>query len=339
MRSVPAILVVVVSSLIQAGSTVAAHDDIEPHWIWVSAERAAGQAVTLRRTFRVPGQAVKARLDLAADFTRCHVKLNGETLTELDEYGPWLELDVTEQLKPGENTFELKCVSGAGPAAIAMTLGVMQSDETRRYVVSDTKWQARIDSADDKSWQPATSLGAVARELWGVGQIARVSAFDDYEQWQQATGAETGTDPATFVTQPGFEVELVRSAKSDESSWISMAFDPQGRVTIGREDKGLLRVTLSGDGLGVEQVEMINDTLLETRGLLYAHDMLYASANNSKALYRLRDTTGDDRFDEVKVLREFPGGVGHGRNDLALGPDGLIYAIHGDSVGSSTESP
>ena len=125
MRSVPAILVVVVSSLIQAGSTVAAHDDIEPHWIWVSAERSAGQAVTLRRTFRVPGQAVKARLDLAADFTRCHVKLNGETLTELDEYGPWLELDVTEQLKPGENTFELKCVSGAGPAAIAMTLGVM----------------------------------------------------------------------------------------------------------------------------------------------------------------------------------------------------------------------
>jgi putative heme-binding domain-containing protein len=338
MRSVPAFLVVVVFSVILDGPTAVAHDGIDPHWIWVSADRSAGQAVTLRKTFRVPGQAVKARLDLAADFTRCHVKLNGETLTELDEYGPWLELDVTEQLKPGENTFELKCVSGAGPAAVAITLGVMQSDATSRYVVSDTKWQARIDSADGTSWRPATSLGVVAGELWGIGQIARVSSFDDYEQWRQATGAEKGTDPATFLTQPGFEVELVRSAKSDESSWVSMAFDPQGRVTIGREDKGLLRVTLSGDGLGVEQVEMINDTLLETRGLLYAHDMLYASANNSKALYRLRDTTGDDQFDEVKVLREFPGGVGHGRNDLALGPDGLIYAIRGDSVELPTEN-
>ena len=29
---------------------------------------------------------------------------------------------------------------------------------------------------------------------------------------------------------------------------------------------------------------------------------------------------------------EFPGGVGHGRNDLTLGPDKAIYAIFGDSV-------
>ncbi|MFN9039004.1 MAG: heme-binding protein, partial [Planctomyces sp.] len=31
-------------------------------------------------------------------------------------------------------------------------------------------------------------------------------------------------------------------------------------------------------------------------------------------------------------LREYSGGVGHGRNDLVLGPDGWIWAIHGDSV-------
>ena len=125
MRSVPAILVVVVSSLMLDGPAVVAHEGMVPHWIWVSANRSAAQTVTLRRSFVVPGRAVKARLDLAADFTRCRVKLNGETLTELDEYGPWLELDVTEQLKPGENTFEWKCVSGAGPAAVALTLGVL----------------------------------------------------------------------------------------------------------------------------------------------------------------------------------------------------------------------
>ena len=103
-------------------------------------------------------------------------------------------------------------------------------------------------------------------------------------------------------------------------------------MTIAREDKGLLRMTLDASARPIERVETINDELQECRGLLYAYDALYANANNSKGLYRLRDTDGDDQFDEVRLLREFPGSVGHGRNDLALGPDGLIYSIHGDSV-------
>jgi putative heme-binding domain-containing protein len=36
------------------------------------------------------------------------------------------------------------------------------------------------------------------------------------------------------------------------------------------------------------------------------------------------------------VLRHTPGGVGHGRNQLAFGPDGFIYSIHGDDVGLPT---
>jgi len=48
----------------------------------------------------------------------------------------------------------------------------------------------------------------------------------------------------------------------------------------------------------VRQVEVIEDTLLECRGLLYAHGSLYVNANNSKGFYRLRDTKGDGRFDE-----------------------------------------
>ena len=83
---------------------------------------------------------------------------------------------------------------------------------------------------------------------------------------------------------------------------------------------------------GEIQVETINETLKECRGLLYAHGSLYVSANNSKGLYRLRDTNGDDQFDDVKLLYQSGGGVGHGRNDLALGPDSKIYQICGDAV-------
>jgi putative heme-binding domain-containing protein len=156
--------------------------------------------------------------------------------------------------------------------------------------------------------------------------------IDDYNQWKQSLGARRATDPATISALPGFRVELLRSAGSEEGSWIALAFDPRGRIVVSREDKGLLRFTFSENRSAIGQVETVNDTLLECRGLLWAYDSLYANANNSKGLYRLRDTDGDDRFDEVTLLKETPGDVGHGRNDLALGPDGMIYSIHGDDV-------
>ena len=48
---------------------------------------------------------------------------------------------------------------------------------------------------------------------------------------------------------------------------------------------------------------MINDTLEECRGLAWKDGVLFANANRSLALYRLRDTTGDDQFDEVTLLQ------------------------------------
>lgn len=160
---------------------------------------------------------------------------------------------------------------------------------------------------------------------------------DDYNQWKLSLATGTATDPKSFAVPEGYRVELVRSAGKDEGSWIALTFDPKGRAIISREDKGLWRLTWDESSdprqpASNQRLEAIDDSLLECRGLLWAHDSLYANANNSKALYRLRDTNGDDRFDEVKLLRATSGGVGHGRNDLTLGPDGSLYLIHGDDV-------
>ena len=91
------------------------------------------------------------------------------------------------------------------------------------------------------------------------------------------------------------------------------------------------------------KVEVINDTLLECRGLLYAHGALYANANNSKTLVRLRDSKGTGQFDETTELLKTDGGVGHGRNHLKLGPDGWLWIAHGNNVqlprNISTNSP
>jgi putative heme-binding domain-containing protein len=162
---------------------------------------------------------------------------------------------------------------------------------------------------------------------------AEIPVDEDYNQWKRALGTNAATAATHITALPGFTVGLVRSAATNEGSWVDMTFDPRGRIVIAREDRGLLRLTLPSRSAESARIEIINTNLLECRGLLFAYDSLYANANNSKGLYRLRDTDGDDQFDEVKLLQSTPGGVGHGRNQLALGPDGMIYSIHGDDVG------
>ncbi len=159
-----------------------------------------------------------------------------------------------------------------------------------------------------------------------------VPQLEAYESWKMAgrdrAGALTGA--STIFAPKGFKVELLHAATESEDSWVGMTFDGKGRVIVAMEDKGLLRMTLGKGEVG--KVEVINKELEECRGLLWAYDALYVNANDSKGFYRLRDTTGDDQLDEVKLLLKTGGGVGHGRNHLRLGPDGLIYMVHGNSV-------
>ncbi len=182
-------------------------------------------------------------------------------------------------------------------------------------------------------------------------------AVDAYDSWKLALGKNQATDPATLTILPGFHAELIRSAATNEGSWVSLAFDPQGRLTVAREKRGLLRFTFAGVALRerreqlpsvnqqpeIARAEVINDTLLECRGLLYAYGALYANANNTKALFRLRDTHGNDQFDEITEILRTDGGVGHGRNHVKLGPDGWLWIAHGNNAqlpkNLSTNSP
>ncbi len=156
--------------------------------------------------------------------------------------------------------------------------------------------------------------------------------LNDYNQWKLALDAGGVASPVAISALPGYAVDMVRQAAPGEGSWITLAFDPQGRIVVAREDKGLLRMTLDTERKSVAKVETINSDLLECRSLLFAHGALYVSANNSLGIYRLKDTRGDGNFDEVKLLKKLEGGTGHGRNGLALGKDGKIYLCCGNNV-------
>src|SRR5688572_32218900 len=162
-----------------------------------------------------------------------------------------------------------------------------------------------------------------------TGTDTTITPVDNYEQWKSALDTGKGVVAPQFTLLPGFELETLRSARPEEGSWVAMAFDAKGRLIVAREKRGLLRFTLS-DGQPM-QAEVIDDTLEEVRGIVDTADGLYVNANVSKGLFRLRDTNGDDRFAEITPLVKTRSG-GHGRNALAVGPDGLIAMIHGDAV-------
>ena len=174
-----------------------------------------------------------------------------------------------------------------------------------------------------------------------------VPRIDAYDSWKMAKtdGEAPLTAAATIQAPEGFAVELIRAAAPEDGSWVGMTFDDKGRLYLGIEEKGILRLTLEKDPqtgqTTVAKRELVEDSLEECRGLLWAHDALYANANDSKGFFRLKDTTGDDQFDERRILLATSGGVGHGRNHLRLGPDGHIYLVHGNNpwLSESDESP
>ena len=307
-----------------------------PCWIWGANQEATEGPLRFTKSFHTTSPGSSSRLRFAPAFARLTISLDGKDLAvcEPDEAIQTLELD--RPLSAGDHEIAVEATGVTGPSAFFLQWELQWEDATRTAIVSDSSWL--VDGGGGGAGDGrARDLGPVAgRLIVPATRRVGIDVVDDYEQWKQSLGASQGADPATFQVAPGFEIRLIRSALPHEDSWVSMVFDRQGRVIIAQEKKGLLRMTLAPDGGEVISTESLDDTLEECRGLAFLGDDLFANANNSKALYRLR--AKDDHFAEPEIVYASSGGVGHGRNDLAAGLDGKLYAIHGDSVDLPAEA-
>ncbi len=121
----------------------------------------------------------------------------------------------------------------------------------------------------------------------------------------------------------GFELErLYRVDPKEEGSWVSLAVDPQGRLTASDQYGRLYRVDVSHQP---PQVAPLAVDIGFAQGLLYAFDSLYVMVNDQPeraGLHRLRDTDGDGEFDEVKRILSLDGSGEHGPHAILLSPDG-----------------
>src|SRR5687767_613640 len=162
--------------------------------------------------------------------------------------------------------------------------------------------------------------------------------------------ARAATPAEELTVPPGFQVELLHSATDREGSWVSMAVDDKGRLYISPQqfapDGGVMRVTLDKKGK-VAKTDWLAPKVGGAMGMLWAFDSLYVSGDgpDGRAIYRLRDTDGDDNLDEAKLFKRVPDGAGeHGAHALVVGPEGdKLYIAHGNSTspveGIAADSP
>ncbi len=323
--------VVVVSAVFAVmASRLAAEDGVE--WIWgVTSPKTMERAseVQLEKELSIEKGSIKsAQLRIAADFAEGAVLLNGVEVANVGRQDPEVRhRDVTRRLQDGKNVLSVHAVRTGGPAAVAVELVIASTDGKRQTVRSDVTW---------RSAKPGQSVAAFGRAnfepWWTITHRPAIGSFDEYNQAVRRDGV-VGDDASRFRVPDGFKLELVHAGSETDGSWVSLEIDPRGRYVIGKEKKGILRLTPGAGEGAAPRIEVINDTLQACHGLLFAHHSLYVVANGSGGLYRLRDTNGDDRFDEVRQLRAIPGGGGdHGRHALALGAGGEIHVINGDAV-------
>ena len=244
---------------VSASTPLLASDQVPPaQWIWASRPRAANQTAFFRKTFELNHQPRKVELRAVADFNRMTFFVNGRPVADMEDYGPMVKVEVTRSIQQGRNVIAVHSVASDGPAAVAIILDVVFADGSKRSVVTDSTWMSSLAHQANwqkftfrpDNWQRAVQFGEVDDTFWSdPNRDLAISRFDDYTQWKQAlTTDDGGTDPSSFFVKPGFQIELLRSARKAEGSWVSLAFDPRGRLIIARESKGLLRLTLPKNG-------------------------------------------------------------------------------------------
>jgi putative heme-binding domain-containing protein len=299
-----------------------------PEWIWHDNKGKApadNEVTYFRKAFTLKAAPQKATLIAAGD-DQAIVYLNGKQVLKNPAWNQATRANVRRDLKEGENILAAWGKNNSGDAAFILKLEITYPDGTQQTIVSDPGWLAsqtersgwRTASFNAQGWTKPVSRGKLGVEPWG-----------------DVMAPPTATPAESITIIPGFKVELIRSSQN-EGSWVSMAIDPKGRLIISpQEGRGnMFRVTLSSAGQ-VDKMETINLPVGGAMGLLYAFDSLYVSGGGPEGLglYRLKDTDNNDSFDKIELLKKFDGAGGeHGSHAVVLGPDKMLYYIHGNFV-------
>ncbi len=294
----------------------------ETSWIWAEGpgSKAAAQ---LRRGFDVVEPLREAVLFVTCD-NGAVVSLDGQPVLTNADWNQPTRIELTAKLKPGHHELQADCKNEGDIAGLVARLVFKPASGKESSLVTDATWEATVPGRAD--WKAAKVVGRYGDDPWGDA-LAGAGA---------PSAPPRATDPSEIHVLPGFRVELVHAVpKSDQGSWVSMTVDDKGRLITCDQNGSLYRLTLPAPGSSSPTaVERLTNSVGGAHGLLYAFNSLYVMVNEQRGrqgLWRLRDTDGDDQFDEEKLLRRIDGGGEHGPHAIVLSPDGKsIYVACGN---------
>lgn len=285
----------------------------KPLWIW---GEDPNRRYSIRKQFQV-AEIASAWLVSTCD-NSMSIGVNGQQVAISDSWEQCVIVDLSRILKPGANELLFDVQNAGGIAGLVAKLAIIDSQGKITTISTGEDWQAAPRNKPD-SFTPAKKIATYGDAPWG-----NVLAPERSSQ---------GTD---FNVLPGFAIErLFRVPKEELGSWVAITCDPTGRlIASDQENKGLFRITPPKVGSDEPtRVERLKVDLSAAQGLLFAFDSLYVCVNGGKGsgLYRLKDTNGDDQFDDVVLLKKLRGGGEHGPHALRLSPDGKsIYVCCGN---------
>ncbi len=313
--------------------TAAAAQAQTPQWLWSTTnnESATKEVRYFRKTFTVKQAVSEATLmgsgDDGADFY-----INGKKVASVKDWKSPATVDVTKNIIAGDNVISIRVHNAAGKAGTVAELDLKDSSgnskkksgldgmRSVRRIVTDTTWFVSTEEKtnwtavdfDDDGWRRAMSVGKLGDEPWGQIMVER-----------EATSA------ASIKVEKGFKVELLRSAKVTEGSWIAMTIDNKGRLIISpQEDGKLLRVTIS-DGR-VSDIERIDTPMGSAMGLLYADHYLFLDGKGPSGWGIYRSREHGSGFDKPEFIRPMSAGGEHGSHSIVMGPDHKLYIVCGN---------
>jgi putative heme-binding domain-containing protein len=149
----------------------------------------------------------------------------------------------------------------------------------------------------------------------------------------------------------GFKAEHIYSpGENEQGSWVGITFDDKGRMIATDQYGALYRLEIPA--IGSEDLTPKVEKLMigsaggigmgYAQGVLYAFNSLYVMVNHNPndafdkgtGLYRIQDTTGDDQYDKITLIKSLKGDPGeHGPHSMILSPDKQsIYIVVGNHI-------
>ena len=302
----------------------------EPLWIWTPKEAGGQSKSSFRTSFQVPADVESAALRFTCD-NGAKLIINGKPVAENPDWQSPTKADVLKFLKPGaENQMLVNATNKGGVAALIVELKLKaKSGATTVVETNDKTWEGTATGKEE--WKPPVVMGKHGVGPWGLALDGKAGGG----------GGNIALDAKEIVCPPGFEIQqLYTVPKDDQGSWVALTVDDKGRILACDQYGKLYRVTPSAIGSkDASKVEPMNVPIEGAHGLLYAFDSLYFMKNEGPGdhgLYRLRDTNGDDQFDDVKLIRKLAGSGEHGCHSMVLSPDGKSIFLN---CGNHTKIP